>query len=42
VKENQSARNFQGKRRSECLIDRAQSTRMEKWKVKAAKRETNK
>jgi hypothetical protein len=35
---NQSARNLQGKRRVELLIDRAQSTRREKWEIKTAKR----
>jgi hypothetical protein len=38
VKKNQSARNLQGKGGAELLIDRAQSTRREKWEIKAAKR----
>jgi hypothetical protein len=42
VKENQSARNLQGKRGVELLIDRAQSTRKGKWEIKVAKREANK
>jgi hypothetical protein len=36
AKKNQSARNLQGKRGVELLIDRAQSTRREKWELKAA------
>jgi hypothetical protein len=42
VKENQSARNLQGKGEAELLIDRAQSSRSGKWEIKAAKRKVNK
>jgi hypothetical protein len=42
AKKNQSARNIQGKGGVELLIDRAQSTRREKWEIKAAKRGTRK
>jgi hypothetical protein len=42
VKENQSARNLQGKVGVEILIDRAQLTRMKKWEIKAVKRGTRK
>jgi hypothetical protein len=38
AKENQSARNLQGKGGVELLINRAQSARREKWKIKAANR----
>jgi hypothetical protein len=38
AKENQNARNCQGKVGVELLIDRAQSTRRKKWEIKAAKR----
>jgi hypothetical protein len=37
AKENQSTRNLQGKRQVELLIDRAQSTRREKWEIKAGR-----
>jgi hypothetical protein len=38
MKKNQSAKNHQGKGGVELLIDRAQSTRREKWEINAAKR----
>jgi hypothetical protein len=38
VKKNQSAKSHQGKGGVELLIDRAQSTRREKWEINAAKR----
>jgi hypothetical protein len=42
AKENQSARNLQGKWGIELLIDTAQLTRRGKWEIKAARREANK
>jgi hypothetical protein len=38
TKKSQSARNLQGKEGVDLLIDKAQSTRREKWEIKAAKR----
>jgi hypothetical protein len=41
AKKNQSARTLQGKK-GELIPDRAQSTRREKWEIKAAKRRDRK
>jgi hypothetical protein len=42
VKKSQNARNLQGKKGVELLINRAQLTRWEEWEIKVAKREASK